>query len=219
MYDINSQTDKLRNCTVSIIGDSYSTFEGWIPQGQACYYPKPSKVEDVLLVEHTWWYQLLKHRNMRLVVNDSYSGATVCNDVREDLPADSSFINRMKNTMSGTYMSVKPDCILIFGCTNDTWLNRTVGEIQYDNWSNEDLAQVLPAYCYLLNYITQHNPQATCISIINDLITSEIRQGMLTAGNHYGVMNIELQDIQKTNRHPSNLGMRQIAEQINTALG
>lgn len=212
------KTASLRNCTVSIIGDSYSTFEGWIPQGQACYYPKPAKVEDVLLVEHTWWYQLLKRRNMQLVVNDSYSGSTVCTDVREDLPADSSFIHRMKNTMSGTSSHIKPDCIFIFGCTNDTWLSRTVGEIQYDHWTKEDLAKILPAYCCLLNYITQNNPQAICISIINDLITEQIRQGLLTAGKHYGVMSIELQDIQKMSRHPSNIGMQQIAEQVNTAL-
>ena len=64
--------------TLSILGDSYSTFAGYIPEGQATYYPRPEAVPDVLRVEDTWWHQLAASRGMRILANDSYSGSTMC---------------------------------------------------------------------------------------------------------------------------------------------
>lgn len=46
---------KFENCTAAILGDSYSTFRGFIPEDRECYYPSPERVDDVLPVEHTWW--------------------------------------------------------------------------------------------------------------------------------------------------------------------
>ena len=46
---------------VSILGDSYSTFEGYIPVGNAVWYdtrPNPKKT-DVSDVKHTWWWQFI----------------------------------------------------------------------------------------------------------------------------------------------------------------
>ena len=31
---------------VSILGDSYSTFKGWIPEGNAIYYPQPKSKKE-----------------------------------------------------------------------------------------------------------------------------------------------------------------------------
>ena len=45
---------KTKNCNVCILGDSYSTFRGHIPEGNSAYYPYKD-VDDVLQVEHTWW--------------------------------------------------------------------------------------------------------------------------------------------------------------------
>lgn len=46
---------------VLIFGDSYSTFEGYIPNGFAIYYSKTEGGEtDVRAVEDTWWYPLIK---------------------------------------------------------------------------------------------------------------------------------------------------------------
>lgn len=73
----------LLGLTFSIIGDSYSTFKGFVPKEYDCYYPNPELVDDVIYVEDTWWGKLINHQGMRLLVNDSYSGATVCTCVRE----------------------------------------------------------------------------------------------------------------------------------------
>ena len=67
--------------SVSILGDSYSTFEGAIPQGNAIWYFKKNnpKQTDVNRVEQTWWDLLIKRKGWKLEMNNSYSGATICN--------------------------------------------------------------------------------------------------------------------------------------------
>ena len=41
--------------TVAILGDSYSTFDGYIPEGNACwYFTTPQGENDVVSVEQTW---------------------------------------------------------------------------------------------------------------------------------------------------------------------
>lgn len=63
---------------VLIFGDSYSTFLNYIPEGYAHYYGDSSK-SDLDSVEQTWWYQLITETHSNLVLNDSWSGSTVCN--------------------------------------------------------------------------------------------------------------------------------------------
>ena len=63
---------------VSILGDSYSTFRGWIPSGNADYYPMPQG-NDVQSVEQCWWSLVIKAVAGRLERNESSSGSTICN--------------------------------------------------------------------------------------------------------------------------------------------
>lgn len=208
---------KLRNCSISILGDSYSTFVGYIPSGHISYYPDPEKVADVLCVEDTWWYQLMQLRNMHLLINDSYSGSTVCRNVREHLPVTSAFVERMFYSLSAREESLA--CIIVFGGTNDSWIEREVGQPIYKDWTIDDLQKVIPSYCYLLDYISRQNPDATIVCVINSELNPEIQGGMLNAGKCYGAICVELKGIQKENGHPSKVGMQQIAAQIDFALG
>lgn len=205
--------------TLSILGDSYSTFAGHIPEGQATYYPRPEAVPDVLRVEDTWWHQLASSRGMRILANDSYSGSTVCADVRDGQPPESAFIVRMHRTLSGAGIGgERPDVIVLFGATNDSWLDRRIGQVQFDGFTQEDLHAVLPAYCHMAAYVTQHNPQARVLCVINDIIKPEIRAGMLAAARHVHAEPVELADIDRACGHPTRLGMRRIAKQIARAL-
>ena len=205
---------KLTGYTFGILGDSYSTFEEYIPEGNACYYPRPESVDDVLAVEQTWWHILMTRNDMHLLVNDSYSGATVCTQVREGHPKAAAFTERVKRSFSG---DTQPDYIFVFGGTNDNWLERPAGQPQYENWTEEDLEQALPAFCFVLEYLIQKNPQATIVLPINTGFKPELHAGMLEA-THYGAVTVCLADIDKKNGHPSALGMQQIADQIQTAL-
>jgi len=201
--------------TFSILGDSYSTFKGWIPVHQDAYYPYPESVPDVQCVEQTWWHQLMQRNNMRLLYNDSYSGATVCLNVRPTQPRSAAFVERMHQTLSASGMKgEKPDCIFLFGCTNDSWIDCEIGEVQYENRTEADLFKVLPAYCEMIDYVKRENPQALIISVINDVLKPELQAGMAAAGEHYGIVTVALKNVLKDNGHPNAKGMLQIAEQI-----
>jgi len=204
----------LDGCTFGILGDSYSTFQGHIPEGNACYYPN-TNVDDVLQVEDTWWYQLAQRSGMRLVINDSYSGATVCTQVRDTQPLAAAFTERAKRSFSG---ETPLDYILVLGGTNDNWLERTVGKVQFENWTEEDLKQVLPAFCNVFSTLRSCNPDAVILSAINTGFSPELTEGMEAAAAHYGVISLRLEDIHKQNGHPTALGMRQISQQIQAAL-
>lgn len=204
----------LSGCTFGILGDSYSTFRGHIPEGNSAYYPYKD-VDDVLEVEQTWWHQLMTKYNMNLLVNDSWSGATVCTHTRDGQPPISAFVERAKRSFSG---DKKLDYIILFGCTNDSWLNRTVGEVKFADRTEEDLYCVLPAYSFCLEYLTEKNPQSTIVAVINTDLKPEIRAGMIEAAKHYGAIVVALENINKQHGHPTALGMCQIREQIEAQL-
>lgn len=71
-----SQCSYLDGKNISILGDSYSTFIGWIPQGYAVWYNPTSKKTDVHQVENTWWWKLCDKTHATLLTNSSYSGST-----------------------------------------------------------------------------------------------------------------------------------------------
>ena len=67
--------------TVSILGDSYSTFEGFItPKSNYTWYNAAPdyKNTDVNSVRQTWWHRVITDNGWRLFVNNSFSGSTVC---------------------------------------------------------------------------------------------------------------------------------------------
>lgn len=210
---------KNRDCTLTILGDSISTFQGYIPAHQDTYYPNLEKVPDMQRVEETWWHQLTQRRNIRILKNDSYSGSTVCNHTRDKQPPESAFIYRMTLSLSEAGIAgEKPDVIVIFGGTNDSWLDREIGEVKYSDWTQEELRCVLPAYCKLLDYTTKNNPQAAVYCVFYDEIKPEIIDGMTAAAVHFGANAVRLEGIDKSNGHPTRCGMAQIAQQIERAL-
>jgi len=67
--------------TVSILGDSYSTFEGYVQpdSNYVWYYKIPINKTDVDSVGQTWWYKFIESNAYKLGVNNSFSGSTICN--------------------------------------------------------------------------------------------------------------------------------------------
>ena len=58
---------------VIIFGDSYSTFEGYIPEGYAVYYSSHDDRHptDVRRVEETWWHRVIEQTGDVLVRNNT----------------------------------------------------------------------------------------------------------------------------------------------------
>ena len=181
-----------------IYGDSYSTYKGYIPEGYPTYYTPdevpPTDTVRNMTVEETWWGRLMAESDARLLRNDSWSGSTVCyTGYAGDCSQTSSFIRRYRLMQEeGFFAKNRVDTVFVFGGTNDSWANAPVGEVQTENFKEEDLFSVLPA----------------CD------IKQEIILGMAKAGEAMGVSVLQLQGIDKGCGHPSILGMDQICKQI-----
>ncbi len=93
-----------------IIGDSYSTFKGYIPDGYAFYYSSETGT-NVRCVEHTWWHRFIKNTGANLILNDSWSGSTVCytGRVSPEYGYRSSFVNRFHLMKKDDFFQKKRD--------------------------------------------------------------------------------------------------------------
>lgn len=202
---------------VFILGDSYSTFEGFLPDGYAAYYKKAGREEtDVTSVKETWWYGVLSETKSTLVRNCSWSGTTICNTGYSGRDcSDNSFVARFdKLVEEGFFSENKIDTFFLFGGTNDSWAESPIGEIMYANRKKEDLFSVLPAFCYLVDKITRTLPDAKILCVLNSDLKPEIENGFGEVCGKYGVDVIKLCDIDKNSGHPTIKGMKQIKEQV-----
>lgn len=196
---------------VSILGDSYSTYKGHMTSPEnAVWYDGVAKKDrtDVERVDQTWWHQLIKNQGYRLVTNNSYSGATICNTgYRDNDYTDRSFLTRLPNLGS-------PDKIYVFGGTNDDWSHAPMGEFKYSDWKRADLYHVRPAMAAMVKGLQDYYPGADIVLIINSGLRKDVTDALKTVAKHYGVEYIQLQDIDKMSNHPTVKGMKQIADQI-----
>ena len=195
---------------VSILGDSYSTFENYIPAGNASWYaPVPWEGRtDVTDVRQTWWWQLIDEGGYKLGVNDSYSGATISYTGYdgEDY-SDRSFLTRLPRLGS-------PDLLLIFGATNDSWTGGPLGEFVYDGFTRGHLYEFRPALARLLTEARNRYPGTRIVFIVNTELKDEITGSIVEICTHLGVEYVMLRDIDKLAGHPSVKGMEQIKNQI-----
>lgn len=198
---------------VLIFGDSYSTFDGYIPSNYETYYPKL----DVNSVEETWWKQLLQKINANLLENNSWSGSTICyttyNNV--DCSKTSSFIYRYRQLKeSGFFEKNTVDTIFVFGGTNDSWCDAPLGKMQFFAWEEKDLFKVLPAICYFAYVLKADLPDTEIIFILNNTLKQEIKDCIEEASKRYGFRFVRLMNIDKESGHPTAKGMKEIANQI-----
>lgn len=199
---------------VSILGDSYSTYRGYIPDGNAVWYdqPRDAKRTDVESVRQTWWWQVVSDGGYLLERNESYSGATICyTGYRDEDYSDRSFITRLPRLGS-------PDIVLILGNTNDSWCGAQVGEYKYTDIRRADLYYYRPALARLLSEAQERYPNASIYFIQNTDLRQDIMESTKTICDHYGIPLIQLSDIDKQANHPNVKGMKAIAQQVLKAI-
>ena len=197
--------------SVTIFGDSYSTFEGYLmPENNLTWYflDRQVKDNDVVAVEQTWWHQLLKKNGWRLCMNNSYSGSTISSSGygKADY-SDRSFVTRSTNLGN-------PDIIFIFGATNDSWVPSPIGDYKYSGWTQEDLKSFRPSLAKMLDFMTKRYLGVEMYFILNSELSDVINASVFTICDHYKVPVIVLHDIEKKAGHPSIAGMKAIAEQV-----
>lgn len=110
---------------LSVIGDSISTFKGWIPAGYSAHYPATDGT--LTLVNETYWYRLTHDylKNVEFDTNIAFSGSTVTNTTDANYAAryGSATNAWFKKDFSTRFAECggcgNPDIILIHGGTND----------------------------------------------------------------------------------------------------
>lgn len=201
--------------SVSVLGDSYSTYEGFLTPvtNEVWYYAKANpKNTDVTSVTQTWWHEVISEMGWRLCVNNSYSGSTI------------GYLGYNGNDYSLRSFNTRmdqlgcPDIIFIFGATNDSWAGAPVGEYKYDGLTRADLWTFRPALAHMLQWMKQRYVNTQLYFLLNDQLRDDITESVLTICRHYDVPCIQLHDIDKKAGHPSVKGHRQIADQIEHSL-
>ena len=206
---------------VLIFGDSYSTYRGCIPEGFAHYYGREdTEICGVKNADMTWWQMLLKETESTLLLNNSWSGSTVCyTGYNGDCSNTNSFIFRLECMINdGFDKKNKVDTVFVFGGTNDNWANAPIGEVTDKEVKREDRFQVLPGFCHFAKLLKDAFPCARIVYIVNTELKPEVSNGINEVCRVYGAECVNLENIDKINGHPTALGMIQIKDQVKTAL-
>ncbi len=201
---------------VLLLGDSYTTFKEYIPNGYAAYYSdSPNSITDLVSVEGTWWHALLAQTDSTLVRNDSWSGSTICNTGYNATDvSDRSFIARLDRLIDGGFFEENEiDTVLVLGATNDSWANVPIGtELKYEGWEREELYSFLPALGYLTYRLS--TLKARVVFILNSELKEEINTAVREACGKFNIELVELKKIDKIMGHPGIAGMKKITEQV-----
>ncbi len=229
---------------ISILGDSISTLEGYIPVADGfnlkhrTRYVLSAKSDSSLIVmspEETWWMSVINGLDAKLGINDSWAGSTVTNNISGnsgDLGemAAMASLTRIQNLGSnGT-----PDVILFYGGTNDIGRSCTLGTFDSASAPTEvnltatKWNTVTDAYIAAILRLKYYYPDAQIISMLPTYTTSYYNQSKLEQYNtvlasiceHYGVTCIDLRNCGITTSdlvdgiHPTAKGMEYIANAV-----
>ncbi len=195
---------------IGILGDSYSAYQGSIPAQYEAYYPNEA-VPDVTDISQMWWHIVAKKSNSQVVVNSSYSGTCIARTSYEGrVNEKASFTYRLRQDIDLT----KIDRLFVLGGTNDCWADSPLGEIKFENITDDDLLCTLPSLSYIFDYVRQVAPSVAITFVVNTDLKEQFVEFAQIICKHYDVDCVVLRDIDKSNRHPSAKGMQQIATQI-----
>ena len=126
LIERGSKLSSLEDKTISIQGDSISTFAGTITDGNATYYSASHKF--VNSIDATWWGLLINECRMRLIRNDAWSGSRISGtgDNAMCSVARCSNIKHINSTVD-TYQHGAPEIIVVMAGTNDVSGNVEMG--------------------------------------------------------------------------------------------
>lgn len=137
----------LEDRTISIQGDSITTFAGTITDGNAAYYSVNHKYVNT--IDATWWGLLVNECRMRLIRNDAWSGSRISGSGANAMN-NTARCAALKNVDSevNTYQFGAPEIIVIMAGTNDVGGNVTLGEI-----GSTDVTNYIGAFTMMLRNI------------------------------------------------------------------
>ena len=170
---IVTSSQSFRGAVISILGDSISTFAGWLPVedghnlNHSRYYPKDYMGE----VQQTWWHKLINNLGAKLGVNDSWSGSRVHNDLdanEGNLGPDACMASITRITNLGA--NGTPDLIFFYGGTNDAGKGVEIGTFNAGKAHKVDLTATkwdtfADAYAAAIMRLQYYYPEAKIIAM------------------------------------------------------
>ena len=150
---------------LSVLGDSISTFDGWIPFGFNVFYPLDGEVTNV---SQTWWMMLMEDTGMELCANNSSSGSLCSGD---SLAEDG--MQYACSTFRLSFLTGKqgkmPDIIIIYMGTNDLLNGIPIGDNDGTNLVEEgEIENFSDAYSLILDKLASDYPasQIYCCTLV-----------------------------------------------------
>ena len=141
---------------LSILGDSISTFKGWIPEGNLVFYPENGAVKDVA---QTWWKIVLDELGLTLCANGSSSGSASFGYSQEADPMYGCSDHRISQLAGAD--GEAPDIIIGYMGTNDVLMSAAIGDNDGLQAVGEGLVGSLSdGYTMILDKIKRQYPQA-----------------------------------------------------------
>ena len=142
-----------QNKYFSVLGDSISTLERYSIPEHAAFYTHSNCLETgIFIPSDTWWGQVIDALGGQLMVNDSFSGSTVC--FHPQYKIQSYGCSKKRTSNLGKY-GCSPDVIMIFMGIND-WGKG----IPISSKKENDAYCFLSSYRKMLEQLKQNYPSA-----------------------------------------------------------
>lgn len=207
-------TGRIPKGSVSIIGDSISTFKDnrYIYSeyySNNTHYPYNNGTYDagVNYPSDCWWYKVIEASGAQLLVNASYSGSCVTTAKGTDRPT---FYQRCTTSIIG-----EPDTVIVALGTNDSIAAHppALGDYDYTTtYTSLSEDQFRPAYIKGMKALKAILPNCKIIAVI--LKMDDIyKDSIVSICSTLGIECVECRDYagDASGVHPDNWGMRQVA--------
>lgn len=202
---------RYKKSKIALIGDSISTFKGYIPENFNYYYPN-GKIDSV---DKTYWHILAESLSAK-VQNLSFSGSTVTNQ-------------NPYGTFNSRTTMVNDDAALIIVAlgTNDTQKEDSVGDINYnEEIDNYDESVFSDAYLKGVKTLMKEYPYSDILLVVmsNSKGMTNRARVIQEIASHYGLMFFDARNSYSGGLHPDTdetddgTEMQQIAEGIILAI-
>ena len=194
----------------SVLGDSYSTFNGYVDPDTNDVWPFYENIH-VTDVSQMWWRQLADSTGWQVEKNNSFSGSLICNMDYANYFGPHSFLRRMDDLGN-------PDCIFVFGGTNDVWDQAPLGDYVFGSWTEEQLCTFRPAVACLFFRLKNRYPRAKIYFMLDLSLDDGYVAAVHRIAKFYDVECIDLYYVDKDWNHPTIEGQTIIAQQVMEAL-
>ena len=152
---ILSGDDTYKGRKVAILGDSVSTFAGWIPQGNFTRYPQTMYEDGVKGVDQTWWKSLIDSMQMEFGINLSQAGRTMT-QIGLMYGAKEELIKQLGENGN-------PDMIFVYMGMNDLHYDIEIGT--YEKAESGNVSRVIDSFTTAVSLIELYYPNADIVIV------------------------------------------------------